>query len=345
MKEILIAFALIGLQSASPTPSQLHPSRISPDLPSLNIFPFQPMKRVGFFADSTLSEVRRSFKDIQSNVERSMSSLFEVGSAIGQRMLGMITRAPRLIGNHPPAQHTLPHTLPPAPVAEHHHPIPESPQPQSGYPNFEDCDCHFSKENEIPKFHPYEPSELETNNIVYDPPVEQNILEETDTYGSPAAPVKSSYSPPNAINEVVTNNEYKVEDIPVYIPTTTPQPEYHLHELPHLEITLHHPKGGHNPHVTDILDHDNDIQEEVVIHPGGSQDIDVHKVEVLGAHSVIQAPSAQVPDQSHPEKYRNYDSDLLQDIVEVNLWYKDTKKLKHHKHGHKSKVIPHLQSL
>ena len=68
-------------------------------------------------------------------------------------------------------------------------------------------------------------------------------------------------------------------------------------------------------------------------------------MEVLGAQSVVQAPSAQFPDQTHPEKYQNHDSDLLQDIVEVNLWYKDTKKFKHHKHGHKNKVIPHLQSV
>jgi hypothetical protein len=90
------------------------------------------------------------------------------------------------------------------------------------------------------------------------------------------------------------------------------------------------------------IDHSTDLSDEPVIHPGGSQDIDIHKVEILGAASVVQAASAQVPDQSHPEKYLNFNSELLQNVVDHNLWYKQTKKLKHHKHGEKLKVIPHL---
>ena len=56
----------------------------------------------------------------------------------------------------------------------------------------------------------------------------------------------------------------------------------------------------------------------------------------------FQAPSAQVPDQEHPEKYMNFDTAWLDTVVHHNLWYKDTKAFKHHKHGEKKKVIPHL---
>merc|ERR1719481_398315 len=100
--------------------------------------------------------------------------------------------------------------------------------------------------------------------------------------------------------------------------------------------------------ITDNSIHDLRIPDkvhEVVIHPGGGdtkEHLDVHKVEILGAASVVQASSAQVPDQAHPEKYMNFDTDLLDKVVHHNLWYKDTKVFKHHKHGHKHKVIPHL---
>merc|ERR1711892_328296 len=100
------------------------------------------------------------------------------------------------------------------------------------------------------------------------------------------------------------------------------------------EKTKNHPLGGHQPHVPNILSHENDVEPEIIIHPGGSQNLDIHKVEVLGAASVVQEPSSIFPDQDCPEKYLNTDSDLLQDIVEVNLWYKDTKKMKHNRHKH-----------
>ena len=57
---------------------------------------------------------------------------------------------------------------------------------------------------------------------------------------------------------------------------------------------------------------------------------------------IFQAPSAAVPDQEHPEKYMNFDTAWLDTVVHHNLWYKDTKAFKHHKHGEKKKVIPHL---
>ena len=56
----------------------------------------------------------------------------------------------------------------------------------------------------------------------------------------------------------------------------------------------------------------------------------------------FQASSAQVPDQSHPEKYLNHNHDHLIDVVEHNLWYKQTKQFKHHHHGEKLRVIPHI---
>ena len=85
-------------------------------------------------------------QDIQSNVERSMQSLLAAGSAIGQRMLGMITRAPRLLSSaqirHPqPAAGHPQHPPQPVPLvfhqAQHNH--------GEGFPNFDDCDCQFGK--------------------------------------------------------------------------------------------------------------------------------------------------------------------------------------------------------
>lgn len=254
-------------------------------------------------------------------------------------------------------------------------------KPSSGqaFPNFDDCDCHFGNEIGPQSFTPYTPV-AQDDTIIYNevkPHSEEIILQipntqdidsygapvsntqNIDSYGAPVAPIKTEYIP---INEVyVTESNVEVEDsygtpiAPVYTPVQeevapvynpvkeeVAAPVHEPHVIPLPEVTVEHPKGGHNPHVPNILAHENDISHEAVIHPGGSKDIDVHKVEVLGAASVVQAPSASVPDQTHPEKYLNFDSDLLQDIVEVNLWYKDTKKLKHHKKGEKLKVIPHL---
>ena len=84
------------------------------------------------------------------------------------------------------------------------------------------------------------------------------------------------------------------------------------------------------------------IEAEPVIHPGGSQSVDYQKVQTIGVESVVQAASAGVPDQSHPEKYLNHNHDLLLSVVQHNLWRKETKALKHHHHGQKLKVIPHL---
>jgi len=103
------------------------------------------------------------------------------------------------------------------------------------------------------------------------------------------------------------------------------------------------------PNPQDNSIHDLSIPDKVheaVIHPGGGdakEHLDVHKVEVLGAASVVQAPSARFPDQAHPEKYMNFDTAWLDTVVHHALWYKDTKAMKHHKTGERHKVIPHLQ--
>ena len=101
------------------------------------------------------------------------------------------------------------------------------------------------------------------------------------------------------------------------------------------------------------------LSHEPVIHPGGSQGVDYNKVSHVGVHTVVQvtkivdvllmltcsdpqASSARVPDQSHPEKYLNHNHEHLLDVVEHNLWYKETKQFKHHHHGEKLRVIPHI---
>ena len=47
-----------------------------------------------------------------------------------------------------------------------------------------------------------------------------------------------------------------------------------------------------------------------------------------------------MPDQSHPERYMNFDTEWLDMVVHNNLWYKNTKAIRHHHHGQKKKVIP-----
>ena len=71
------------------------------------------------------------------------------------------------------------------------------------------------------------------------------------------------------------------------------------------------------PHDTSNLSskYFSEIPSPPISHAGGSVDIDIHKVEVLGAASAAQKASATVPDQEHPEKYLNLDSDTLEEIV------------------------------
>ena len=69
------------------------------------------------------------FQDIQTNVEKSMQSLLAAGSAIGQRMLGMITRSPRVLLS--PQQPVVAR-----PTHLHHN---------ENFPDFNNCDCHFGK--------------------------------------------------------------------------------------------------------------------------------------------------------------------------------------------------------
>ena len=71
-----------------------------------------------------------------------------------------------------------------------------------------------------------------------------------------------------------------------------------------------------------------EIRPPPISHPEGSSDIDIDKVEVLGAASAVHKASATVPDQEHPEKYLNLDSDTIEEVVNNNLWYEDTQVLK-----------------
>jgi len=78
---------LVGLLTVQALPS--------PDPPRSNSF--LPFHSSALFSVDPLTSVRRSFQDIQAGVGRSMRSLMAAGSAIGHRMLGMITRAPSII--------------------------------------------------------------------------------------------------------------------------------------------------------------------------------------------------------------------------------------------------------
>jgi hypothetical protein len=235
---------------------------------------------------------------------------------------------------------------------------------------------------ETPKFQPYVPANNVVNIPIYEPiesdsnsfnGVTYDLPQPIETYGSPAAPVAESYGSPEAspqesyASPISTDvDTYGPPQAPIiqpvqiisdsgYSPSAEPsQDSYGTPLAPLIQQDLTSaPFVDDGLSVVDqtsevfdnslhTIDHSTDLSDEPVIHPGGSQDIDIHKVEILGAASVVQAASAQVPDQQHPEKYLNFDSDLLQNVVDHNLWYKQTKKLKHHKHGEKQKVIPHL---
>jgi len=377
-KIILLLLTMTGLHQVQAKAALGLPRNLHFPPYSINRVPHQGRRRVGFFADNPLTSVKRSFQDIQSNVERSMQSLLAAGSAIGQRMLGMITRAPRLLSSpqirHPqPAAGHPQHPVQPVPLvfhqAQHNH--------GEGFPNFDDCDCQFGTQHEAPKFQPYvpannvvnipvyEPVESDSssyNGVTYDLPQHPNIIE---TYGSPAAPPAESYGSPEAppqesyASPISTDvDTYGPPQAPIIQPGPISEPSEDSYGTPLAPLiqpdlsaalfvddglsTADHQTSEVFDNSLHSIDHSTDLSDEPVIHPGGSQDIDIHKVEILGAASVVQAASAQVPDQQHPEKYLNFDSDLLQNVVDHNLWYKQTKKLKHHKHGEKLKVIPHL---
>ena len=87
------------------------------------------------------------FQDIQTNVERSMQSLMAAGSAIGHRMLDMITRSPRLLL---PASDTAPHSH----HSAHAHAHPGPAHSGENFPDFKNCDCHFGKSRD-PGLHYY----------------------------------------------------------------------------------------------------------------------------------------------------------------------------------------------
>ena len=64
-----------------------------------------------------------------------MQSLMAAGSELGQRMLGMITRTPRLLlSSSSPAASS-------APAPGHHH----GQHGENHFPDFTNCDCHFGK--------------------------------------------------------------------------------------------------------------------------------------------------------------------------------------------------------
>jgi len=337
-----------------PTPVQTKPSISLPfklHYPAHNINnPPPSRRREGFFAESPLTQVQRSFQDIQSNVALSMQSLLAAGSAIGQRMLGMMTRDPRLINTQ---QIRYPQYPPPQPPS---HPSYQAyqPPPQIVLHQVEQQHYH-DVEYEAPKFKPYIPIPVESNSHIFNE-INYDLPQApyTETYGSPAAPIVESYGSPETQQAPVIQTVEIISDT-VYSPPATPSEySYETPLTPSIQQQHSVQSSGLSTedHTSEVfnnsvntLDHSNDLSDEPVIHPGGSQDIDIHKVEVLGAASVVQAASATVPDQSHPEKYLNYDSNLLEDVVQHNLWYKQTKQLKHHKHGHKLKVIPHLKQI
>jgi len=318
---------LVTLCHARPGPETQISDHVSEDLIpitqdlSIKLFPFPHLTRTrgikqrrvgGFFSDNPLISVKRSFQEIQSNVERSMQSLMAAGSELGQRMLGMITRTPRLLlSSSSPAASS-------APAPGHHH----GQHGENHFPDFTNCDCHFGANSVIPaQFQP--------------------VSNDIESYGAPAAPLLESYGSPQApvapAYQPVPANNYEAP---------APAPAYE-EPAPATSAPAHIDHNSLDGPIVDLTNEINEIGEgvishEPVIHPGGSQDVDYNKVSHIGVQTVVQAASAQVPDQSHPEKYLNHNHDHLLDVVQHNLWRKETTHFKHHHHGEKLRVIPHL---
>jgi len=79
-------------------------------------------------------------------------------------------------------------------------------------------------------------------------------------------------------------------------------------------------------HITS--DQDVKANPEPVLHPGGSESINLGLVQGLGALSQHGEPSVDLLDQEHPEKYQNSDDLLLQQVIGGPLFYSDTRKLR-----------------
>lgn len=342
----LLVVSLLGLSVARPGPGQETEDLIplTEEL-GIRLFPFPHLTRVrtrgsgthtrvsltqdtaasqtdkglGFFSDNPLTSVKRSFQDIQTNVERSMQSLM----SIGHRMLDMITRSPRLL-------------LPASDPASQPPPSQPSHQAHTGsgehFPDFKNCDCHFGSGSVTPtQFRPYHESPdlapgltgLVTNDLEsYGAPAAELVTSYQESYGAPAAPALDNYGSPQA---------------PV-----APSPS--ISDAGHEDGSITDLTNEVYIDGVATIDGEPVLSHEPVIHPGGSQGVDYNKVSHVGVHTVVQASSAKVPDQSHPEKYLNHNHDHLLDVVEHNLWYKETKKFKHHHHGEKLRVIPHITS-
>jgi len=278
-------------------------------------------RRVGFFSDNPLISVKRSFQDIQTNVERSMQTLLAAGSEFGQRMLGMITRSPRLLlppssSSSAAAPAAAPHQPPAAAVSHHVTHGSDSVSPSQFQPYNEvsnDIESYGAPAADVVSY-PDPPAPAGDSYGAPTAPVQ-------DTYGSPQAPVAPSYSAPSASYETPSTAAPSSSD-------TAPV------DGPIVDLT--------DEVFDNTIDGEPIIAQEPVIHPGGSQSVDYNKVSHVGVHSVVQAASAQVPDQSHPEKYLNHNHDWVVNVVEHNLWRKETKKFKHHHEGEKLRVIPHL---
>ena len=75
-----------------------------------------------------------------------MQTLLAAGSEFGQRMLGMITRSPRLLLPSSPSSSSA--AAPAAPIVAPAGPA-AAPSQQvthgENFPDFSDCDCHFGK--------------------------------------------------------------------------------------------------------------------------------------------------------------------------------------------------------
>merc|ERR1740128_63467 len=151
-------------------------------------------------------------------------------------------------------------------------------------------------------------------------------VQSSDEYGQPLSEPVLEYTPVETVQQFGPTG---VQPTPAPAPfTTTPGGEVYTTTL--YEVPSHLSDEEICAHLKQLKE---DIHRSPINHAGGSNDIDIHKLETVGVHSEHKKSSAVVPDQLHPEKYISIDCANVKRVVNQRIYYKDTKPLKANLHG------------
>merc|ERR1740128_711436 len=310
--------------------------------------------------------MRRSFQGLTNNVGRSMHNFMSaISSGMKSMQAGLFNRSPKHISFQPPSSsnhYQEPNYNLPSFVQPDTFPIVQEPghavqHVHQGVYN-PDCDCtdetpFVPVDNSLDGYKETEtaPAYAVLAGEEYGSPQSPVIAEEygspqatviTDEYGSPQSSVISEYAPvsPEPVyqpssqyNPVPQNGQFGPTGVQPATPapapfTTTPGGEVYTTTL--YEVPSHLSDEEICAHLKQLKE---DIHRSPINHAGGSNDIDIHKLETVGVHSEHKKSSAVVPDQLHPEKYISIDCANVKRVVNQRIYYKDTKPLKANLHG------------